>query len=91
MKCMVIDIGKTYSGYTQWAWFHNFSIVDMRTPDLYEEYEIIAEGFHFEYSNYLYGIQDKEGNNFVIDKKGVRVIENIDNNNNYMFDFMIGV
>jgi len=77
--CKVINAGDTYYLYTTFAQTYNlrkFKKYDL--PEYDKTYKIILIEKHLEDDNYLYGIEDEKGNQFIMDECGIEIIEGND-------------
>lgn len=76
---IVMDEGYTYTTYREWAAKHGMERwveVDFRHPKEGESYKVIAVGVHESDENtQMIGIEDEDGNQFIIDVVGVKVVE----------------
>lgn len=88
----LVDESEVFPWYKEWASVHklknwkDYFEVDINnlSNKIGQSFAITAEGPHLgTFREYLYAIEDEEGNEFVISSKGVELLD-IDSNKNYL-------
>lgn len=84
MRARVVDTGYSYTTYRGWAIRHDLRHYKRYVvPNIGNVFDIVAEGPHGDQNYYLYGIEDELGNQFIIEKDGIEILD-IDNNGNFL-------
>jgi hypothetical protein len=83
MRAEIITAGLTYNYYREWAEYYGYKIDPGYMPKVGEVYEVACHGKHLDFEGYLYGLLRENGKIFIMNKKGIKLLEDIDEHGNY--------